>query len=142
MRPLLQNMVDERRLTNQCVLEEPVSNIEEKMQESSILVCSSRFEGWGMILVEAMACGVPVVSFACPCGPRDIISDGVDGLLVEKENIDELAEKICYLIEHEDERKRMGQEAAKSVQRYRMDAVGNQWHNLFEKLMKEKENEK
>ena len=142
MRPLLQNMVDERRLTNQCVLEEPVSNIEEKMQESSILVCSSRFEGWGMILVEAMACGVPVVSFACPCGPRDIISDGVDGLLVEKENIDELAEKICFLIEHEDERKRMGQEAAKSVQRYRMDAVGNQWHNLFEKLMKEKENEK
>ena len=112
------------------------------MQESSILVCSSRFEGWGMILVEAMACGVPVVSFACPCGPRDIISDGVDGLLVEKENIDELAEKICYLIEHEDERKRMGQEAAKSVQRYRMDAVGNQWHNLFEKLMTEKENEK
>ena len=84
----------------------------------------------------------PVVSFACPCGPRDIISDGVDGLLVEKENIDELAEKICYLIEHEDERKRMGQEAAKSVQRYRMDAVGNQWHDLFEKLVNEKKNEK
>lgn len=135
MRPLLQRMIDERSLTDQCVLELPVSDIEEKLRESSILVCSSRFEGWGMILVEAMACGLPVVSFACPCGPRNIISDGIEGFLAEKENIDDLAEKVCYLIEHEDERKRMGRQAAESARRYCIDIIGNQWRNLFESLL-------
>ena len=60
-----------------------------------------------MVIIEAMACGVPPVSFTCPCGPRDIISDGKDGLLVEDGNIEQLAEKISYLIENEDIRKKI-----------------------------------
>lgn len=135
MRPHLQNMIDKRRLADVCELEYPIANIEEKMLESSILVCSSRFEGWGMAIVEAMACGLPVVSFACPCGPRNIITDGTDGFLVSEEDIDGLAERICYLIEHENIRKKMGQQAAESALRYHIDNVGYQWKELFEKIL-------
>ena len=66
-----------------------------------------------------MVCGVPPVSFACPCGPRDIIDDGNDGLLVPKENINKLAEKIGYLISHENIRKEMGQRARIHVERFK-----------------------
>ena len=135
LRSQLQNMIDERGMSDYCILEHPVANIEKKMQESSVLVCSSRFEGWGMMIVEAMACGVPVVSFTCPCGPRDIITEGEDGFLVENEDIDKLAERICYLIEHEDIRKKMGQQAAISVLRYQIENVGSRWKELFEKLL-------
>jgi len=89
-----------------------------------------------MVLTEAMKCGVPPISFACPTGPRDIISHGVDGLLVENGNIKQLAEMICYLIENEDVRKWMGGNARESVKRFKMEVIMSQWQNLFEDLMK------
>lgn len=81
-----------------------------------------------------MACGVPPVSFTCPCGPRDIINDGKDGLLVENGNIEELAEKICYLIENEETRKEMGRQARADVQRFKIEYIAEQWKKLFESL--------
>ena len=98
MREQLQQQIDSLGITASCILEPTVSNIVDKYCESSIFALSSRFEGFGMVIIEAMACGVPPVSFTCPCGPRDIISDGKDGLLVEDGNIEQLAEKISYLI--------------------------------------------
>ncbi len=75
---------------------------------SSILALSSRYEGFGLVILEAMACGLPVVSYACPCGPKDIITDGIDGFLVPDGDEIILAERICRLIEDEELRKRMG----------------------------------
>lgn len=118
-------------------LEEETTEITKNYCKSSIFVLSSRYEGFGMVITEAMACGVPPVSFACPCGPRDIIRDKEDGLLVENGNIEQLAEKICYLIEHEDVRKEMGKQARTNVERFRMEAIANQWKELFESAIKE-----
>ena len=101
---------------------------------SSIFVLSSRYEGFGMVITEAMSCGVPPVSFTCPCGPRDIIDDGKNGLLVENGNIEMLAEKICYLIENDEIRRKMGQQARIDVERFKIEQIAEQWKQLFESL--------
>ena len=138
MREELQAQIDRLHLQDTCKLEHSVSNITEKYLESSLFVLSSRYEGFGMVIIEAMACGLPPVSFACPCGPRDIIQDGKDGLLVENGNVSELAEKICFLIEHEDKRKCMGAKARRNVNRFKIENIGQQWEKLFEEVLKTK----
>ena len=81
-----------------------------------------------------MSCGVPPVSLTCPCGPRDIIDDGKNGLLVENGNIEMLAEKICYLIENDEIRRKMGQQARIDVERFKIEQIAEQWKQLFESL--------
>ena len=106
-------------------------NIIQKYIESSIFILSSRFEGFGLVIAEAMRCGLPPVSFACPCGPRDIINDGVDGLLCRNGDISDLAEKICTLIEDEALRQEMGKKAAINVERFCIDNIMKEWDLLF-----------
>ena len=137
-RASFQKQVQALNLQNTCFLHPVSSQIEDKYLESSIFAFSSRYEGFGMVLVEAMACGVPPVSFACPCGPKDIITDGQDGLLVENGNIGMLAEKICYLIENEDIRKQLGDNARESVKRFDIEKIMSEWKDLFEELIKNK----
>lgn len=130
--------VKELKLESSCFLEDAVPDIIDKYTESSIFVLSSRYEGFGMVITEAMACGVPAVSFACPCGPKDIIKDEIDGLLVENGNIQELADKICYLIEHENIRKEMGKQARINVERFKIENIAMQWKELFDSLLDSK----
>ena len=121
---------------NRCHLNGPVEDVVKAYQDSSIFVLSSRFEGFGMVLIEAMACGLPVVSFDCPAGPDEIVTDGVDGLLVPSGDVHALAEKLMTLMADENLRRRLGQQARKTAQRYDMAVLANQWTALFEKLIK------
>jgi glycosyltransferase involved in cell wall biosynthesis len=115
---------------------EPVKDIETKFLDSSIFAFSSRFEGFGMVLIEAMACGVPCVSFDCPCGPSDIVKNNVDGFLVEEGDICALAEKLLELIENQNLRQQMGRKAKVNVKRYLPETIVPQWDALFKSLLK------
>ena len=131
-KPLLNHLIQEAGLENTVIVHQPTLQIMEKYLESSIFLLTSRFEGFGMVLIEAMACGVPVVSFNCPWGPADIITDGVDGFLVEYLNIEEAANRICQLMEDDNLRKKMGLVARANVKRYERNVIMNRWMNLFE----------
>ncbi len=116
----------------------PAKDIEQKYQEASIYVMSSRFEGFGMVLIEAMEFGLPCVSFDCDYGPSDIIKDGADGFLVDKENIAALAEKLVLLIENETLRTEMGRRAKENVKQYSPHTIVKQWDVLFKILKSSK----
>ena len=111
-----------------------IKDVNQAYLNSSIYVLSSRHEGFGLVLIEAMACGVPCVSFDCPCGPKDIIQDGYNGLLANKEDPKSLANKILSLIENENTRKEYGKNAKKSVEYYTIENIMPKWVELFESL--------
>lgn len=113
----------------------PERDIQTKYLESSIYVMSSRFEGFGMVLIEAMACGVPCISFNCNYGPSDIIQNGIDGYIVENGNVKVLAAQIINLIEDENLRKMMGAKAKQNVKRYLPEVIVKQWDDLFKSLV-------
>lgn len=126
--------VNERKLSHSVILHEPIDNIQEKYLESSICVLSSRYEGFSLVILEAMSCGVPCVSYDSPYGPRNIICNGEDGLLIDYLNIQALADGICYLIENEKFRKRLGENARSNILRFSKDNVMKCWDMLFNKL--------
>jgi glycosyltransferase involved in cell wall biosynthesis len=105
---------------------------------SSFFVLSSRYEGMPLTLLEAMSCGLPCVAFDCLCGPRDIIADGKDGLLVPNGNIAELAEAIRRLLEDKALRNTLGEAAVLKSQQFSLPTIMAQWDKLF-KQVKSKE---
>lgn len=119
---------------NRCRLNDSISDVQKEYLDSSLFVCTSRFEGFGMGIIEAMACGLPVVAFDCLWGPRSIIADGEDGLLVENGNVDQLAETIIFLIQHPEKIAEMGQKARKNVRRFDIDLIAKKWKRLFDSL--------
>lgn len=121
-------------IIDNCHFNSAVNDINEEYVKSSVFAFSSRFEGFGMALIEAMSCGLPCVSFDCPCGPKDIIENGKNGFLVKSFNIEDYAEKLNILIENENIRKEIGNEALLSSGRYTIDEIGNTWKLLFDEL--------
>ena len=123
-------MIDRSR----CQLHGRTNDVEREYVNSSLFVLSSRFEGFGMVITEAMACGLPVVAFDCPWGPRAIITDGEDGLLVENGRVEALADALVRLMDNENLRRSMAEAGVKNVQRFSLNSIAGRWKSLLESL--------
>lgn len=112
----------------------PEKDMQSAYRNSSILAMSSRFEGLPMVLLEAQAMGLPIVSFACKCGPKDVITDGVDGYLVPEGDVTTLADRLFQLMSDADLRHHMGAAAYKASERFDENVIMDKWIHLFAEL--------
>jgi glycosyltransferase involved in cell wall biosynthesis len=124
--------IEELGLTEKVVLGRAETDMKSVYYNASILALSSRYEGLPMVLLEAQAAGVPVVSFECKCGPKDVLTDGVDGVLVREGDVDGLAKGLLRLINDSELRKKMGTAAYKNSERFSEEKVMRLWVELFE----------
>ncbi len=127
----LQKLAQSLNLSNNVAFYEPVKDINEKYLEASFYVMTSHYEGFPMVLIEAMASGLPCVAYDCPCGPRAIISNDENGFLVENGNENDFVEAINLLIENKNKRFRMAETAKKSTEKYNIDIIMQTWNELF-----------
>ncbi|MED1114705.1 glycosyltransferase family 4 protein [Bacillus paramycoides] len=127
----LRGKIFEEKAYNNIFLMQKTNNIIGEMRNASIYALSSRYESFGMVIIEAMSVGIPCVGFACT-GPREVITHKEDGILVEEGNVEELANSLMMLIESEELRKEYGRNAKKNVERYTFNVVGGKWENILE----------
>lgn len=130
----LLNLISQLGLEKNVLLMGKSLQIEDALQKSAFFLFTSLAEGFGMVIVEAMQMGLPVVSYNCPCGPKDIISDGIDGFLVDVNDKEFLEKKVSELIENTELRKQMSNNAIKKSGDYSEEIIMPQWIKLFNKL--------
>ena len=132
LREALQEQVARLGLQDSVRLLRPTDNIQRAYLNASILVMTSRYEGLPMVLLEAQACGLPIVAFACQCGPRDVIHDGIDGYLIENRDEKRFADCLLKLMDNEALRQQMGAAAVTSSNAFAEDRVMASWEKVFE----------
>jgi glycosyltransferase involved in cell wall biosynthesis len=132
----LKAIAEKLRIHSTLQFNSPVLNIEDKYKKASLLVMTSRHEGFPMVLVEAMAAGLPCIAYDCPVGPRAIITDGENGILVQDGKDQLFVEKLDMLIKDAAFRKKLGKKAHESVAKYDLDTIMLQWENLLESVIK------
>jgi len=133
----LKDAIKEDKLNN-ISIHPYTNNISMEYAASSICVLTSHYEGFSMVLLEAMRHGVPCITFDCPYGPKDLVDHEKCGYIIDNNNIDSFAEKLCYLIDHPEIRKSFSKAAINKAQLYQIDTIMNQWKLLFESLLSEK----
>ncbi|MDP4509980.1 glycosyltransferase family 4 protein [Nonomuraea turcica] len=131
----LSGLVEQYGLREHVALPGRTDRLERELTEASVYALSSRFEGLPMVMIEAMTHALPVVAFDCPTGPRDVLSDGVDGVLVPPRDVDALAGALKRVVADRQLRVRMGKEAAKTSRAYAPELVMPLWEDLFSELM-------
>ncbi len=131
----LQQLIDNSLLNDSVFLREPVRDIDKKYSESSMIVMTSRYEGLPMALLEGQAAGLPMVSYACKCGPRDIIKEGVNGFLLEEGDKEGVANKILTIIRDKELRDEMGRNSFEMSKNFSEEVVMNKWIQLFNQTL-------
>ena len=118
-------------ISDSIIFTQPTKQIEAKYLEASIYAMTSRFEAFPMVLIEAMSCGVPVIAYDCPCGPRAIISNNENGFLIENGNQKQFEIKLEQLIQSYELREKMGSKAKVNIQDYDIDIIMKKWNDLL-----------
>ena len=131
----LRQIISEKSLDDKVRICRPTVQIFDEYMQSDLFVLCSRNEGFGLVLLEAMICGLPCVSFNCPFGPEEIINNGVNGLLARNGDVKHLSEQMLWMINHPVERKQMGIVARKSASYYNKDVIMHKWVSLFNSYM-------
>lgn len=127
----LLSQITSASLNNQIEIHQPTSDIYNEYLRSDFCVVSSYYEGWGLVIVEAMSCGTPCVSFNCKYGPQDIIKDHENGLLALNNDIRDLSEKMLWMCTHQEERIKMGIKAREDMKSFKMEDIMSKWVQLF-----------
>jgi glycosyltransferase involved in cell wall biosynthesis len=130
----LRALIEEHHLYNHVFLMGHTDRLDDELAKASFYVLSSRFEGLPMVMIEAMSHALPVVGFDCPTGPSDVLTHGLDGLLVAPEDPDALADAMAKLMKDETLRADMGVAAVLTAASYGPDAVHPRWEALFTEL--------
>lgn len=132
---ILEERIKKYNLEGRVVIEPFTNEICNKYLDASIYALSYRFEGFSLVTIEAMECGLPIVSFDIDA-PMEILKNGEDSLIVESFNINKFAEKLSLLMDNEEMREAYGKKAKENVQKYSIYNVGLEWKNLFEDIVK------
>ncbi|QVJ80690.1 Glycosyltransferase involved in cell wall bisynthesis [Prevotella sp. khp1] len=132
----LLNMISNYHMESRVSIYPSTSDIYREYCKSDILVLSSRYEGYPLVLNEAMSCSLPCVAFRCKYGPEDAITNGENGILVTNGDTAELAESILWLINHNEARLLMGDKARHSSAKYKKDLIMKEWVELFDSIIR------
>ena len=128
----LQALIDEYYLNDSVYLKPPIKNIEEIYKKAALFLFTSRAEGFGMVLLEAMAFGIPCISYDCPSGPRDIIENGKNGLLIENNDWKTYSQVLEKLINENGERlEYMSENAFGTVKRWNSIEIMEKWDEVY-----------
>lgn len=130
----LWNEISKKHSDWELVVHHNTKDVIKAYTSGSIFIMTSRFEGFPLVLIEAMQCGLPCIAFDCPQGPREIIEDGRNGFLIPYDDDALFIEKLSFLIENPEEREKMGRAAKESVKRFDKEKIMNQWKELLTEL--------
>lgn len=130
----LLELIEELGLSQVVTIKPFVNDIKSEYQNSSLYVLPSRHEGFGNVILEAMESGLPVISFDCPTGPRNIIDNNIDGLLVEDGNTNSLSFTLGKLMVNKEQQLALQQNGYKKVKRYYIEEISKQWMDIFKEL--------
>ena len=128
----LERLITSLGLEGSASLEGVTPCVDNYYRRSSLFVLSSRLEPFGLVLIEAKSFGLPVVAYDCPFGPREVVRDGVDGILVENGSVEGLAQAMMRMLQEEDLRRKYGAEALADFKaRWHVENVLDKWNNIL-----------